>query len=146
LNRHFSRVLLKAMRNSTDRDVAERDLEVRRESQIARDNANAAGSFALGIALISLVGVVIAMFVFDKEETTAPVQQQQQPPDVNITVPTPTAPEAPVVPNPPDINIQVPENQAAPAPVAPAPAPAAPAPAPEAPAPTTETLPSQPPQ
>ncbi|MDX2214037.1 MAG: hypothetical protein SFY66_12185 [Oculatellaceae cyanobacterium bins.114] len=123
------------MRNSTERDVVERDLEMRRESQIARDNANAAGSFALGIALISLVGVVIAMFVFNQgDETTAPAQQQQ-PPDVNITVPTPTAPEAPIVPDAPDINIQVPENQA---PVAPAPA----APAPTAP----EALPAQPPQ
>lgn len=121
------------MRNSTDRDVVERDLEVRRESQIARDNANAAGSFALGIALISLVGVVIAMFVFDRgDETTAPTQQQ--PPDVNITVPSPTAPQAP------DINIQVPEGQApvAPAPVEPAPV----EPAPVAP----DALPAQPPQ
>ncbi|MBD2464088.1 hypothetical protein H6G89_24095 [Oscillatoria sp. FACHB-1407] len=127
------------MRNSTDRDVVERDLEIRRESQIARDNANAAGSFALGIALISLVGVVIAMFVFDQgNEPTAPAQQQQ-PPDVNITVPSPVAPEAPIVPDAPDINIQVPESQA---PVAPQPV----APEPEAVAPAPEALPAQPPQ
>jgi hypothetical protein len=135
------------MRNLNDNDRLERErverqLEYRRESEIARDNANAAGSFALGIALIALVGIITAMFVFNRDTTPqAPVQQQppdinlnqppdvnvNQPPDVNINVEPPVQ-EAPVVPQPevpeaaPPVNTApLPQNPngAAPAPTQP---------------------------
>lgn len=135
------------MRNLNDsdrleRERVERQLEYRRESEIARDNANAAGSFALGIALIALVGIITAMFVFNRNDAPqAPVQSspvqpspvQQQPPDVNINQPPdvninvqPPVQEAPVVPAPqvpeaaPPVNTApLPQNPdgAAPAPV-----------------------------
>jgi hypothetical protein len=142
------------MRNLNDsdrieRERVERQLEYRRESEIARDNANAAGSFALGIALIALVGIITAMFVFNRNDAPqAPVQPspvQQQPPDVNINQPPdvnlnqppdvninvqPEVPEAPVVPQP-EVPEAAPPVNTAPLPqnpdgVAPAPAPAQP--------------------
>jgi predicted lipid-binding transport protein (Tim44 family) len=117
------------MRNTPERERLERDIEYRREVEISRNNANAAGGFALGIALIALVGVVIAMFIFSDRNNTRTQQNQApqaaptinvQPPDVNVTVPAPQN-NAPATENPP---VTAP---AAPDATAPAPAPAAPA-------------------
>lgn len=96
------------MNDRTQRELYER--ERRREVEISRNNASASSALLLGIfaAAIAALGVVF-FAVSQQNRNEAPTVQ---PPDINIDVPQPQAPEVrtpEVNVQPPEINVQPPE-------------------------------------
>jgi hypothetical protein len=103
------------MRNQTERDVYERELQ--REREIARSNTAATNGLLIGI-MIAVVAGAIAVFYALNESSRPPETQIITPPSVNVEQPPAVEPPdinitAPVIEPPaveaPDVNITTPE-------------------------------------
>ena len=89
------------MNNRTERELYER--ERRREVEISRNNASSSTALLLGIFVTAIVGLCAVFFALSQQNRNeAPTIQ---PPDINIDVPQPQAPQV----QPPEVNVQPPE-------------------------------------
>jgi type IV secretory pathway VirB10-like protein len=88
------------MNNRTEREVYEREL--RRDAEISRSNANATSALLIGLFIVAL-GALGAVFYATTQQNPAPAPADQ-PDNINIELPQPEAPRV----EPPEINVQPP--------------------------------------